>query len=157
MTGCDNETPPVESGQLQRLSSSTTTANPVDDSGASAEAAPPAPNNPSTLEEAAGSPPPNLLLDDTGRGPGDSDEFTPTGAKGSSQQSPGSTGLVRLRVEWACADGVSLEAVLEDQSGESSSQVENCFDDPIPVSDPPAFVTFPGDAACSWHVRALDQ
>lgn len=118
--------------------------------------APPPPTNPSTLEQAGGGEV-NLLLDQVGEGPGRSDEFTPTGAAAPSQQAPGSTGMVRLRVEWSCAEGSAITPTLRDQSGDISGPLENGFDGPIPVSEPPAYVDWAGDPSCSWHVRALDQ
>ncbi len=142
----------AESTTSGELESSTTSASSAT---ATAEPAPPPPTNLSTLEGAGVEA--NLLLDEVGVGSGRSEEFTPTGAIAPSQQAPGSTGMVRLRVEWACAQGSSLTAVLHDESGDISSSLENGFDGPIPVSHPPAWVVWEVDGSCSWHVRALDQ
>jgi hypothetical protein len=95
-----------------------------------------------------------------GTGSGDSRSFTPTGSVAPSQQGPGSTGMVRLRVEWACAPGSAVTNVyLADGSGDISGppSLTNGFDGPIPVSDPPAKVVWSVRGSCNWHVRAVDQ
>lgn len=134
---------------------STTTESAPPSTTATTEPAPPPPTNLSTLETAGVEA--NLLFDEVGLGSGSSNEFTPTGAVAPSQQGPGSMGIVRLRVEWACAQGSSATVVLHDGSGDISSSLENGFDGPIPVSHPPAWVVWEVEGSCSWHVRALDQ
>ena len=119
--------------------------------------APPAPNNPSTLESVSPTPP-KLLLQQLGVGSGASNSFTPTGAVAANQQHPSAMGMVRLRVEWACAPGSSVTNVhLEASSGDISGPLTNGFDGPIPVSSPPTKVVWKIQGACSWHVRAVDQ
>ncbi len=119
-------------------------------------AAPTAPNNPSTLEGAGV--PVTLLLQQIGSGSGESRSFTPAGSVAPSQVGPGSAGIVRLRVEWACSSKSEVANVhLADGSGDISGALSNGFDGPVPVSDPPAKVVWTVEGQCNWHVRALDQ
>lgn len=120
-------------------------------------AAPAAPNNPATIESDGGTPTP-LLLQQIGSGSGSSNTFIPAGAVAASQSGPSATGIVRLRVEWACAPGSAVTNVhLADGSGDISGPLMNGFDGPVPVSDPPAKVVWAVHGSCNWHVRALEQ
>jgi hypothetical protein len=153
LAGCSSSTPPAANSATTKPTSVPATT-PV-----TTPAGPPpaAPNHPSTLESAGGSPT-KLLLQQLGAGSGDSKSFTPTGSVAPSQAGPGSTGIVRLRVEWACAPGSAVTDVhLADGSGDISGPMTNGFDGPIPVSQPPAKVVWSVHSSCGWHVRALDQ
>jgi hypothetical protein len=153
LAGCSSSTPPAANSATTKPASVPATTPVTTPAGP----APAAPNRPSTLEGAGGSPT-KLLLQQIGTGSGDSKRFTPAGSVAPSQAGPGSTGMVRLRVEWACAPGSAVTDVhLADGSGDISGPMSNGFDGPIPVSDPPAKVVWSVHGSCGWHVRAVDQ
>jgi len=82
---------------------------------------------------------------------------------------PTGTGLLVVRIEWACAPKAQLRPRVVDSAGKTifgdqATPIPNGFDGTIDAlgegnavpGNPPYFVIWTGSATCSWHVRAID-